>query len=182
MNYALKIGEKIRSCRLSKQLTVKELAEEAKITPSMLSQIERGQANPSLNTIRLLSTALDEPMFRFFLEDTDVNDDVVRKTNRKHIIENGIDYEMLTPDMSGTVELMQLNLPPNTFSCREPMGHKGEEIALVEKGTVVITVGNNKITLYEGDSIRIKSNTKHSWYNPESDSAIVIFAVSPPSF
>ncbi len=182
MNDILKIGKKIRFYRLKKQLTVRELAEMAQITSSMLSQIEHGQANPSLNTIRLLSTALDQPMFRFFLEDTDVNNDVVRKEDRKHIIENNIDYEMLTPDMSGTVELMQLNLPAKTYSCKEPLGHKGEEVALVAKGTVVITIEDNPITLHEGDSIRIKSNTKHRWYNPENDFSIVIFAVSPPRF
>lgn len=181
MNDILK-SEKDTILSVKKQLTVRELAEMAQITSSMLSQIEHGQANPSLNTIRLLSTALDQPMFRFFLEDTDVNNDVIRKEDRKHIIENNIDYEMLTPDMSGTVELMQLNLPAKTYSCKEPLGHKGEEVALVAKGTVVITIEDNPITLHEGDSIRIKSNTKHRWYNPENDFSIVIFAVSPPRF
>lgn len=92
MDYELQIGLKIKSCRTDRGMTMKELAEQAQITPSMLSQIEKGQANPSLNTIRLLSKALDVPMFRFFMDEVSVENDVVRRDKRKHIIENGIDY------------------------------------------------------------------------------------------
>jgi len=57
MDHELQIGQKIRSLRLDQGMTLKELAAKAGITPSMLSQIESGQANPSLMTIRLLSKA-----------------------------------------------------------------------------------------------------------------------------
>lgn len=83
MDYAIQIGQRIKAYRTARSLTVKELAAKAQITPSMLSQIERGQANPSLNTIRLLSAALDEPMFRFFLDDVNVQNEVVRLEERK---------------------------------------------------------------------------------------------------
>ena len=55
MDYAMQIGQKIKTYRSARGLTVKELAAKAQITASMLSQIERGQATPSLNTIRQLS-------------------------------------------------------------------------------------------------------------------------------
>ena len=72
MDYAMQIGQKIKTYRSARGLTVKELAAKAQITASMLSQIERGQATPSLNTIRQLSEALDEPIFRFFMDEVDV--------------------------------------------------------------------------------------------------------------
>lgn len=68
MDYALQLGQKIKGYRTRKNLTIKELAAQSEITSSMLSQIERGQANPSLNTIRLLSKALHEPMYLFLWE------------------------------------------------------------------------------------------------------------------
>lgn len=45
-------------------LTSKRLAELADITPSMLSQIEKGM-NPSLQTLKLISVALNIPLFNF---------------------------------------------------------------------------------------------------------------------
>ena len=182
MDLSLQLGQKIKSYRLARGLTIKELAEASQITSSMLSQIERGQASPSLNTIRLLSIALAEPLYRFFLDSPDIQSDVVRKENRRQLIDQGIHYEVLTPDMNGTIEMMQLTLPPKAKSRQEPLAHKGEEVALVQAGTVELTLNFETCVLYAGDSVRIKSETKHTWQNVGEEPAVVIFAVSPPSF
>lgn len=182
MDLSLQLGQKIKSCRLARGLTIKELAEASQITSSMLSQIERGQASPSLNTIRLLAIALDEPLYRFFLDTPDIQSDVVRKESRRQLIDQGIHYEILTPDMNGTIEMMQLTLPPETKNWQEPLSHKGEEVALVQAGTVKLTLNLETAILYAGDSVRIKSETKHNWENIGKDTAVIIFAVSPPSF
>lgn len=55
----------------------------ADITPSMLSQIERGSANPSIQTLKVLAKALDVPTFSFLLEDTNTDDLIVRSHKRK---------------------------------------------------------------------------------------------------
>ncbi len=182
MDYGLQIGLKIKNCRTDRGLTMKELAEQAQITPSMLSQIEKGQANPSLNTIRLLSKALDEPMFRFFMDEVSVENDVVRRDKRKHVIENGVDYEMLTPDMRGKLEMIMMTLKPGTASCDQPLSHIGEEIALILGGTVELVLEHDSIILHAGDSVRIKSEIKHSWRNVGDGEMSLVFAVSPPNF
>ena len=182
MDFTTQLGQKIKAFRLSKHLTSKELALQAQITPSMLSQIERGQATPSLNTIRLLALALDEPMYRFFFEAVDINTDIVRKGNRVKLISQGIYYESLTPNMDGTIEMMQLTLPVNMSNCQTPLGHKGEEVALVQEGMVTLFLGNETCILHAGDSVRIKSEIKHQWTNTGTIPATIIFAVSPPSF
>ena len=48
----LEIGAKIRKYRTEKGFSMKTLAEKVNITPSMLSQIEHDQANPSINTLK----------------------------------------------------------------------------------------------------------------------------------
>lgn len=182
MDYALQIGRKIKGYRTARNMTVKELATQAQITPSMLSQIERGQANPSLNTIRLLSSALNEPMFRFFMDGVNVQNEVVRAEERTRIIEHGVEYEMLTPDTNGTVEMMQLTIAPGSCSCDQLIGHTGEEVALLLKGSIELTLEGDTCVLNTGDSVRIKSGLKHSWRNVGTDECILVFAVSPPDF
>lgn len=49
------IGKKVEKYRKAKGLSSRELAKLAEITPSMLSQIERGLANPSIQTLKGLS-------------------------------------------------------------------------------------------------------------------------------
>ncbi|MCY8830199.1 helix-turn-helix domain-containing protein, partial [Bacillus atrophaeus] len=48
------IGKKIAKYRKAKGFSSKELANLSEITPSMLSQIERGLANPSIQTLKIL--------------------------------------------------------------------------------------------------------------------------------
>ncbi|PDZ44776.1 MerR family transcriptional regulator [Bacillus wiedmannii] len=69
----------LKRCRIN----YKRLAEMADITPSMLSKIEKGITNPSLQTLKLISVALTIPLFNFFLEDTNTEELVVRADHRK---------------------------------------------------------------------------------------------------
>ncbi|MGI6603793.1 MAG: helix-turn-helix domain-containing protein [bacterium] len=52
-------GERVRLLRTERKLTLAALAEQAGITPSYLSEIERGRANPAFPTLLSLAAALD---------------------------------------------------------------------------------------------------------------------------
>ena len=184
MDAALQIGQKIKYYRTNKNMTIKELAANAQITTSMLSQIERGQANPSLNTIRLLSVALDEPIFRFFIdeEDISVKEEIVRVDKRRKIIEESVEYQLLTPDTNGALEMMQMKVNPGKYSNESLMAHAGEEVAFVTEGPIQLILENETCMLNAGDSVRIKSSIMHRWFNPGSSDAIIVFAITPPSF
>ena len=176
---------KIKEYRIAKNLTIKELAEKANITSSMLSQIERGLANPSINTLKLIAQALDTPLFKFFIEDSNITNQVVTREKRKRISlpdEDGIIYELLTPDLTGSIEFCQLTLEPGKTTSDTPMGHEGEEVALILSGTTELILENEKLTMKAGDSIRIPPRTNHKWYNPTDETMTLIFAVTPPTF
>ncbi|PFE07043.1 MerR family transcriptional regulator, partial [Bacillus thuringiensis] len=59
----INVGHKIMTFRKGAGLTSKLLAELADITPSMLSQIEKGITNPSLQILKLISVGLNIPLF-----------------------------------------------------------------------------------------------------------------------
>ena len=77
------ISRNITEYRKSKNLTIKELANLTGVTPSLLSQIEKGTSNPSINTLKQISKALDIPLFNFFINDNPTENLVVRKDSRK---------------------------------------------------------------------------------------------------
>ena len=78
--------------------------------------------------------------------------------------------------------MVLLKLPPHNNSSQELMEHKGEEVAYVIKGELVLHIEDNAITLYKGDSVRILPYMKHRFENRTGKDAVIIFAVSPPSF
>lgn len=183
----INIGKKIADLRKSKKLTIKDLAEKAKVTASMLSQLERGLANPSINTLKTIALALDVPLFTIFIEDEIKENLVLKPSDRKQMIipsegDELITYELLSPDLKGDVELAIMTLSPKSHTSKDNFKHTGEEVAYVSKGKVHIFLNDSELTLEEGDSIKIPPNMMHRWYNPYPVESVVIFAVSPPSF
>ena len=51
---------------MGKQLTIKEVAERANVTSSLVSQIENNKANPSINSLMAVAKALNVPIGSFF--------------------------------------------------------------------------------------------------------------------
>jgi transcriptional regulator with XRE-family HTH domain len=60
-------GEVIRRYRQWKQLSRRELAAQAGLSPVFLGEIERGEKDPSSHTLRLLADALQVPLGELYL-------------------------------------------------------------------------------------------------------------------
>lgn len=181
----INIGNKILEYRKSKNLSIRELAQRASVTPSLLSQIERGLANPSINSLKMISKALDIPIFNFFMGTVDKEALVVKRDNRTKIMfpENkNFAYELLSPDLSGAIEFILMTLTPKSSSSEELMGHEGEEAAYIIDGKIELYLDEQLIILDKGDSVKIPPFMKHRWNNPFRQTVEVIFAVTPPSF
>ncbi|MGL6106173.1 helix-turn-helix domain-containing protein [Romboutsia sp.] len=174
------IGKKILEIRKKQELSIRDLAKLADVTPSLLSQIERGLANPSVNSLKSISSALNVPLFTFFVSEVDKKDLIIRSNNRKKVILPGSDnvlYEILDPEDSSDLEFAIMNLSPNTSSCVGTIVHKGYEIAYILEGEVKLFLDEEEFLLYKGDSVKIPAGTKHRWENNCDSESKVIFAV-----
>lgn len=174
------IGKKIMEVRKKQGLSIRDLAKLAEVTPSLLSQIERGLANPSVNSLKSIASALNVPLFTFFVSEVDKNDLIIRSNNRKKVILPGSDnviYEMLAPDDSSDLEFAIMKLAPGTTSCVGTIVHRGYEIAYILEGEVKLFLDEDEFILFEGDSVKIPTGTKHRWENNCDVESKVIFAV-----
>ncbi|MCC8125847.1 MAG: helix-turn-helix domain-containing protein [Clostridiales bacterium] len=180
----LNIGKKLQEFRTERGMTIRELSQSSGVTSSMLSQIERGLANPSIKTLRDIAQALNVPLYRFFK--TESGDDmIVRKDQRKTLgrpEERDTVYSLLTPGVTGNIEFCLMEVPSGSESTGVAQSHIGEEVAFVLEGPVDIVVDGNAYSLDTGDSIRISPQSVHKWINRKESSVKVIFAITPPSF
>lgn len=181
----LNIGKKIQELRTKNGFSIRKLSSIAGITPSMLSQIENGQVNPSINTLRSLASALGAPLYHFFKEESEdhpvVTPDTRKTIGRKN--EPDVIYELLTPDTRGSIEFCMMLIPPNSSSNSKMQSHNGEEVAFLYSGeSVDIEIESRLFTLRQGDSIRIPPQAQHIWHNRRNMPVQVIFAITPPSF
>ena len=179
------LHKKIAEFRKAKQLSMSELASRVEMTPSMLSQIERGTANPSINTLKLIAQALEIPIYRFFMADEDHDRFIQRSKDHKRIIfpeNNGFVYVMMTPEVPSTLECIMMEIHPGAASSDEPMGHSGEEVAVVLEGKVLFQLDTREFILHKGDSVKIEPGLVHRWSNPYDKNTRILFAVTPPVF
>lgn len=181
MEHNVNIGQRIRHYRQLQGITLKALAEKVGITSSMLSQIERDLANPSLNTLRAISAVLDVPLFRIFMAaESPRPNGLVHPENRRHIIDGGVDYELLTPDTSSALSFYTMTLQPGHSTTDSIMAHKGEEVALLLEGEATLHLDGTPILFHAGDSIRIPPLVKHAWFNNSEHPAVLVFAITFP--
>jgi transcriptional regulator with XRE-family HTH domain len=192
---ALSLGGKIRQRRKAKKLTLAQLAGQSNISSSFLSQIERDQAKPSVGTLHAIADQLGVTLAEFFDEAQANSDDgasrpaeptahVVRADRRKVLIypNSGIRNELVSPDLHRAIQMMRVVMPPGESTGDVPLVHEGEECGFVLQGTVEIWVGEEHYVLGPGDAIYQKSTIPHRSRNIGDTEAIVITAITPPSF
>ena len=63
------VGRNLRGLRLDRGLSQEQLAHDADITPSYLSQIESGKRNPTVTLLQVLATALRTPIVELFADE-----------------------------------------------------------------------------------------------------------------
>ncbi len=186
------IGEKIKRLRIAKGINTKDLAKKANITAGMISQLERGSTQGSVETLRKIAKVLNTTLASLFENKDDLKTQnsyesfhIVRKEQRRKISFPDPLYkcEMLTPDLQGDIEFVLVELEAGrTTNDILPHTKGGEECDFVLSGTIEMQIGGLNYTLYEGDSIRFNPEIPHKIENKSDKKASYISAITPPSF
>ena len=176
------LGRRIRSARTRRGLSAAELANLAGVSKSLVSQIERGIAAPSIDTVRRLASALELPVFSLFMEEPDAGM-VVRRADRRVVRYPGsrARREVLSPTLGGRMVLLWVTFPPGDEDGHEPVHHVGEEGVVVVRGTLEVSLGQQRVLLEAGDSMTFDSEVPHTFRNPSSDETEIVTAISPPN-
>jgi transcriptional regulator with XRE-family HTH domain len=178
------LGERIRERRKELNLTAKDFAQLAGVSPALISQIERGNTDPSLDSLRRIARALNVPLFDLFDERPRQHARVVRREQRMTLTapDGGIAYERVSPG-NGRLELLHGVLQPGTVSSPTLWAHPpSEECVVVVEGTVVVEIEDEEIVLGPGDSAYFDSARPHRYRNDTEAPARFLVAVTPPSF
>ncbi|WP_164667338.1 helix-turn-helix domain-containing protein [Virgibacillus doumboii] len=175
-------GSIIKKLRKQKNLSLNELAIKSEVSMATISQIERGNTDPTITTVYKLCKGLDTTIATLIAGD-DEPDGVVRKDNRKTITlpESKVTYQLLSSPLKQNLEMVLVELNPHQKD-RKLVTHKGEECGLVLQGKLVVMLGNEEILLEEGDSITFNSMTPHRYINPTGEKSISVWAMTPPDF
>ncbi|MBN1596483.1 helix-turn-helix transcriptional regulator [candidate division FCPU426 bacterium] len=183
MNY--QFGDKIREVRERRQKTIRAVAQEAGVSQSLISQIERNKISPAIDTLLKIIDVLEidlDYIFRDFKKERIVN--LVRVQDRKRAVMGGVAYAQLSHTASSTeehaIEAYFLEIPPGGKSGDEEYGHIGKELGVIIKGRCECLVGNQVYTLNEGDSISFPAEVPHQLRNCGKQTLRAFWVVTPP--
>ncbi len=173
------IGERIKSLRNERNMTLSELSQKTNLSPSYLSQLERDKTTPSISSLVEIANALDVNVRYFFEEKR--NAEMAFVTRRSLTVFQDVDYlshqELpLTPiDEPSRLRVWQYNLPQGTSLSIEAE-EEGENFCIVINGAVALEVGDEKILLSEGDSVAFAATQSHTLTNESPELCIVLYA------
>jgi transcriptional regulator with XRE-family HTH domain len=186
----LEIGTRLKHARLTKGMSLLQLAEKVGCTESFLSKVEHDKVRPSLMMLHKIVVALEINIARLFSEDTNASDPVaiMHEGERLFIKTDSLRQGrgiMLERLVSGAqARLLQANIhhvEPHGSSdgCIE---HIGEEMGYVLEGSLEFLVDGKTYLLSKGDSFFFDSSLPHGYRNPGDTEARVLWVNTPPSF
>lgn len=166
------------------------------VSPSLISQIETGKAQPSVGTLYSLTTALRLSVDSLFTtgpaepgasptrsealppQPEEVPRLVVRASERKAIdLDSGVRWERLTSTSHPDVDFLSVVYEVGGASADSMMRHAGREFGTVLEGVLTVTVNFDDHVLRPGDSIAFPSTTPHRLWNGGSVPVHAIWVV-----
>jgi transcriptional regulator with XRE-family HTH domain len=161
------IGARVRDSRKSAGLTLSELAQAAEISTAMLSRIETGQISPSLNTLQLLSGAINMPLSTLLASFEESRGCTFVKAGHGVSISRrgtkvGHRYIMLGQPMAGPIAVEPyLIILDQSAEPYTKFRHEGVEYLYMLSGAVDYRHGDRNYPLTPGDSLMFDSAEFH---------------------
>jgi len=182
-NISGNLGTRIRELRKSNHLTLKAIADYAGVTTSLVSQLERGRANPSLSVLSLIANCLKVGVGSLLEsgEGGNKNSPVLHKGNRKTLVTEGsAKFQLLSKHYDLKCEFVLNEWKAGTSTGKEKVRHEGVECGLVLQGKLKLELGEECYTLGPGDSITYPSTTPHRLSNPGRQTTVAVWVNSDP--
>ena len=163
------LGARIRAAREDAGLSVRGLARQVGVSASLLSQVERGLAQPSVATLWALVRELDLSLDAMFAEpDGGAGAErpaIVQRAAKRPAIElgGGVVWERLTAAPDRDADFAFVTYPPGADSGTDDprTTHLGREYGYVIGGRLQIEVGEEVVELGPGDAVAFGSETPH---------------------
>lgn len=171
------LGTTIRDQRLARGMSQAELARRVGITPSALSQVERGVRGPGGDTLVRLWEVLGVPFGPD--QHRTAGYRVARRSGRDRTrLQDGLTGEKLLDDpVVGAV--WQLAFAPGSAGGRGPFTVKAAESVLVLRGVLDLSLDGRAETLHEGDAVVATTASVTGWANPGSTATEAVWTVHP---
>jgi transcriptional regulator with XRE-family HTH domain len=160
------VGKRLKEARRERDMTLKQVAEASGMSPTHISEIERGKTSPTVGALRRIAVALGKDT-AYFVEDKPLpRVSVVKKEDRETVLLPGakdtfVSARALTTGIpAGRVEAVLIQ--EDEGRAMDPHSHEGEEALLVLTGEARVRIGGDEFVVGIGDCLHYSAKIEHS--------------------
>jgi transcriptional regulator with XRE-family HTH domain len=166
------IARNLRRWRMTREMTLSALAEQAGVAKSTVSLIERGQGNPSIDTVWALAAALGVPFASLFHDEPPTDDVTVVRADDESLIavdHAGLDTDglvirhLLTRTGGALIEIYTLELEEGAVRHANAHVNGLFEHLTIAAGTVEISTDSFTEVVSQGDLISFRADRPHTY-------------------
>ncbi len=160
------IAENLKDLRMQRNLSLGQLSALCDVSKVMLSQIEKGETNPTINTIWKIANGLKVP-YSALLEKRVQETSVQHKEVIRVQADEGGHYRLYcyyptTPCRN--FELFQIELDAGCKHTTTGQAERSEEYVMVLSGELTFTIGGASHILGIDDAIQFDASADHSYF------------------
>ena len=180
------VGARLKSIRLLRNISQRELAKRAGVTNSTISMIEKNSVSPSISSLKKVLNGIPISMVEFFANDANVekNQQVVYQAEELMDIGSG-NIEMLLVGKSFPRRQMTFLIESYAAGAdtgTEMLQNDAEEGGYILEGKIELTVGEDVNQLEKGDSYYFDNNKPHRFRNISDQLCKIVSATTPANF
>ena len=170
------IASNLKKLRTERNLSLGQLSDISGVSKVMLSQIEKGESNPTINTIWKIANGLKVPYTK--LIDEVKNDTVViRKSDCIEQTGETPAYRVFAYYNTNPIRNFELfHVELDAHSSNDSIGHseKSQEYIFVTSGQLILKTPAQDYTLQLGDSIFFDPSVHHAYINSKDTATTFI--------
>jgi transcriptional regulator with XRE-family HTH domain len=173
--------ERLRQLRKQRGWTLEQLATASGVSRSMLSQIERGQANPTLAVAFRIARAFDRSLGDLLDEPNSLSPiSVIRSSDPTYRFrsDDACRIRTLYPmQFEKDVEFYEVWLAPGEALKSAPHYAGTRELLTVGKGRVAVTAAKHRCEVDSGDAAHFPADVPHAIENVGGQEALLYLVV-----
>ena len=183
MANSFSLGEKLRQLRGERNISQRDLARQAGLSPNSISLIERDETSPSVATLQSLAGALNVRMSYFFEEEAPTSILHIRSGARPQITSEGVIIEGVGKTLPfQELEPFLLTLEPKAGSGGErQVVHSGHEFVYCLNGKIEYVIDGKVFIMETGDILIFEATLPHLWRNPFNSEAKFLLVLQTPN-
>ena len=180
------VGKRLKSIRLIRNISQRELAKRAGVTNSTISMIEKNSVSPSISSLKKVLNGIPISLVEFFTEESNEAEiqqvvytsdeliDIGSGDVHMHLVGKSFPHRHMT--------FLVESYPEHADTGTEMLQNDAQEAGYILAGKIELTVGSEVFILNTNDSYYFENNKPHRFRNTFSDVCKIVSATTPANF